>query len=66
MNAHEGILLEGMSGIEASRWIKEQKPDIKILLVSSDVKKELLSVGINVVLMDTCLKILMPIRFSKR
>lgn len=41
------IMMGGMTGIEASRWIKEQDSSIKIILVSSEVKKEFISAGIQ-------------------
>lgn len=41
------IMLRGMTGIEATRWIKEQDNDVKIILVSMEVKKEFLSAGIQ-------------------
>lgn len=41
------IMMGGMTGIEASRWIKEQDSKIKIILLSSEVKKELISAGIQ-------------------
>ncbi len=41
------IVLRGMSGIEATRWIKEQDNNVKVILVSMEVKKEFLSAGIQ-------------------
>lgn len=41
------ILMNGMSGIEAARWIKEQNPGVKIILVSSEVTREFISLGIE-------------------
>lgn len=41
------ILLPGMSGIEATRWIKEQNPSIKIILLSMEIKKVLVTAGIQ-------------------
>lgn len=41
------ILMEGMSGIEATRWIKEQDRNVKVILVSSEVRKELVTAGIE-------------------
>lgn len=41
------IVLRGMSGIEATRWIKEQDKNVKVILVSMEVKKEFLSAGIQ-------------------
>ncbi|WP_276368889.1 response regulator transcription factor [Chryseolinea sp. H1M3-3] len=41
------IMLRGMTGIEATRWIKEQDKNVKVILVSMEVKKEFLSAGIQ-------------------
>ena len=41
------ILMAGMNGIEATRWIKEFDPLIKILLVTKEVSKEYVSAGIK-------------------
>lgn len=41
------IMLRGMTGIEATRWIKEQDQNVKVILVSMEVKKEFLSTGIQ-------------------
>ncbi len=41
------IMLKGMTGIEATRWIKERTPKVKVILVSSEVKKEFVSAGIQ-------------------
>src|SRR5690606_36663823 len=41
------IMMGGMTGIEATRWIKEQDASIKIILISSEVKKELVTAGIQ-------------------
>lgn len=41
------IMLRGMTGIEATRWIKEQDQSVKVILVSMEVKKEFLSAGIQ-------------------
>ena len=41
------ILLRGMTGIEATRWIKEQDQNVRVILVSMEVKKEYLSAGIQ-------------------
>lgn len=41
------ILLRGMTGIEATRWIKEQDKNVGVILVSMEVKKEFLSAGIQ-------------------
>jgi two-component system response regulator NreC len=36
-----------MTGIEATRWIKEANPKIKIILISSEVSKDFISAGIK-------------------
>jgi DNA-binding NarL/FixJ family response regulator len=41
------IVMRGMSGIEAARWIKEQSPETKIILISSEVSKEFIGAGIK-------------------
>jgi DNA-binding NarL/FixJ family response regulator len=41
------IVMKGMTGIEASRWIKENQPGIKIILISSEVSKEYISLGLK-------------------
>jgi DNA-binding NarL/FixJ family response regulator len=41
------ILMNGMSGIEATRWIKEQNASIKVILISSEVTKEFVTIGIE-------------------
>jgi DNA-binding NarL/FixJ family response regulator len=41
------IMMTGMTGIEATRWIKEQVPSIKIILISSQVSREYISDGIK-------------------
>jgi DNA-binding NarL/FixJ family response regulator len=41
------IVMQGMTGIEATRWIKEQSPAVKIILISSEVNKEYISAGIK-------------------
>lgn len=41
------IMMGGMTGIEATRWIKEQDQLIKVILVSSEMKKELVTAGIQ-------------------
>lgn len=42
------ILMPGMTGIEATRWIKEQDPRIKVILISSEIRKDLVTAGIHV------------------
>lgn len=41
------IMMGGMTGIEATRWIKEQDSTIKVILISSEIKKELVTAGIQ-------------------
>jgi DNA-binding NarL/FixJ family response regulator len=41
------ILMKGMTGLEATRWIKEQDSTIKIIIISSEIKKEFVSNGIK-------------------
>ena len=41
------IVMRGMTGIEATRWIKEQTPAVKIILISSEVSKDFISAGIK-------------------
>jgi len=41
------IMMAGMSGIEATRWIKEQNPAIKVIIVSMEVNQGLIGDGIK-------------------
>lgn len=45
------IMMRGMTGIEAARWIKEQNSNIKIILLSGEVNQDFISlsakVGVN-------------------
>ncbi|ELR72456.1 transcriptional regulator, LuxR family protein [Fulvivirga imtechensis AK7] len=45
------IMMKGMTGIEASRWIKEQNSNIKVILLSGEVNQDFISlsakVGVN-------------------
>ena len=41
------ILLKGMSGIEATRWVKERDANVKVILLSMEIKKDLLAAGIQ-------------------
>jgi DNA-binding NarL/FixJ family response regulator len=41
------IMMSGMTGLEATRWIKEQDRNIKVIIISSEVKKEFVSEGIK-------------------
>jgi DNA-binding NarL/FixJ family response regulator len=41
------IVMKGMNGIEATRWIKERSPQTKVIIISSELKKEFVSTGIK-------------------
>lgn len=41
------IVMKGMTGIEATRWIKDQNPTVKVILLSSEVSKEFISEGMK-------------------
>jgi DNA-binding NarL/FixJ family response regulator len=41
------VILKGMTGVEATRWIKEQSSTVKIILISGEVKKEFVAAGIR-------------------
>ena len=41
------IMMGGMTGIEATRWVKEQDSHVKVILISSEIKKELVTAGIQ-------------------
>jgi DNA-binding NarL/FixJ family response regulator len=41
------IFLKGMTGIEATRWIKERNNAVKIILLSGEIKKDLVTAGIQ-------------------
>jgi DNA-binding NarL/FixJ family response regulator len=41
------IMMSGMNGLEATRWIKEQNDRIKIIIVSSEISKDFVSKGIK-------------------
>lgn len=41
------ILMGGMTGLEATRWIKEQNNSIRIIIITSEIKKEYVSTGIK-------------------
>ncbi|MEQ8925726.1 MAG: response regulator transcription factor [Fulvivirga sp.] len=41
------IMMQGMTGIEASRWIKEQNTGVKIILISSDVNEKLVQLAVQ-------------------
>lgn len=41
------IVLKGMTGFEACRWIKERHPQTHIIFLSTEIKKDFLSLGIQ-------------------
>jgi DNA-binding NarL/FixJ family response regulator len=41
------IMLKGMNGIEATRWIKEQHSQVHVILLSMEIKREFVSGGIQ-------------------
>ncbi|MEQ8244689.1 response regulator transcription factor [Fulvivirga sp.] len=41
------IMMKGMSGIEAAKWIKDSNQEVKIILISSDVTEELVHLAIQ-------------------
>lgn len=41
------IIMGGMTGIEATRWLKEQDGNVKVILISSEIRKELVTAGIQ-------------------
>lgn len=41
------IVMSGMTGLEATRWVKEQSVSTKVIIVSSEIKKEFVSLGIK-------------------
>jgi DNA-binding NarL/FixJ family response regulator len=41
------IMMNGMTGIEATRWLKERNSKVKIILLSGEMKKELVKAGIQ-------------------
>lgn len=41
------IIMKGMTGIEATRWIKERDSSVKVILLSMEVNKEFLTAGIQ-------------------
>lgn len=41
------ILMGGMSGIEATRWIKEGDPSVKVVVVTMEISKEYVSAAIK-------------------
>jgi DNA-binding NarL/FixJ family response regulator len=41
------INMQGMSGLEACKWIKDQDEHVKIILLSMEVRKDYLNIGIQ-------------------
>ncbi len=41
------ITMPGMNGIEASRWMKEIDPDIRVIIVSMEISKDYVSAAIK-------------------
>jgi DNA-binding NarL/FixJ family response regulator len=41
------IMMNGMTGIEATHWVKDRFPRIKVLILSMEVKREFVSAGIQ-------------------
>lgn len=41
------IMMAGMTGIEATRWVKEFDPTIKVILVTMEISREYVSAGIK-------------------
>jgi len=41
------IMMGGMTGIEATRWIKEQHKSVRVILISSEIRKDLVEAGIQ-------------------
>ena len=41
------IMMQGMNGIEATRWIKEQNPGMKIVLLSSEVNENYITLAVK-------------------
>lgn len=41
------IMLKGMTGIEATRWIKERDKHIRVILLSMEVRKDFVTAGIQ-------------------
>jgi len=42
------VVLEGMTGLEATRWIKEHQPDVKIIMVSRKLNRAIMETGMEV------------------
>jgi len=41
------IMMRGMTGIEAARWISDLNPGVKIILISGEANKEFIAAGIK-------------------
>src|SRR2546429_5870289 len=41
------IMLKGMTGIEATRWVKERSSKTKVILLSTEIKKDFVTRGIQ-------------------
>ncbi len=41
------IIMPGMSGIEASRWIKENDDDVRVIILTMEISKEFVSAAIK-------------------
>ncbi len=41
------IMMGGMTGIEATRWVKEFDPTIKVILLTKEISKDYVSAGIK-------------------
>lgn len=41
------VIMRGMSGIEATKWIKDSNPSVKIIIISGEVSKDFISRGIK-------------------
>lgn len=41
------IVMHGMSGLEATKWVKDRDPEVKVILLSGEIKKEFLTIGIQ-------------------
>ncbi len=41
------IMMKGISGIETTRWLKEQNLKVKIILISSEINKDYITEGIK-------------------
>jgi len=41
------VMMKGMTGLEATRWIKEQAATVKVIIITSEIKKEFVSMGIK-------------------